>query len=382
MELKNKFISLRDRFLQLDKKKKIAGIAALAAVVFLLAALLLFHSPGGSDAEDAVYVQKVSDLTANSILAERYSGVVESQRSVDFKKDPERTIETVFVSAGQEVEKDTPLFQYDVKEAQNSIASIKLEIEGLNNEISVLKADAGDTQTKLQISQKELEINQKKAEMDKCQKQIDQSVVKSTLAGVVKTVNEAPGTDNTGSEQPVVSITETGQFRIKGKVSEQSIASLSSGQPVIVRSRINEDQTWTGSISTIETEPVSQDPNQQMMDEGSGERASSYPFYVSLEDTEGLMLGQHVYIEPDYGQTEIREGIWLDEGFLLEEEDGTFVWGEKRGKLKKIRVETGDVDEEGFIVQITSGLTEKDYITWPDDTLKEGMKVQIPGEDE
>ena len=382
MELKNKFISLRDRFLQLDKKKKIAGIAALAAVVFLLAALLLFHSPGGSDAEDAVYVQKVSDLTANSILAERYSGVVESQRSVDFKKDPERTIETVFVSAGQEVEKDTPLFQYDVKEAQNSIASIKLEIEGLNNEISVLKADAGDTQTKLQISQKELEINQKKAEMDKCQKQIDQSVVKSTLAGVVKTVNEAPGTDNTGSEQPVVSITETGQFRIKGKVSEQSIASLSSGQPVIVRSRINEDQTWTGSISTIETEPVSQDPNQQMMDEGSGERASSYPFYVSLEDTEGLMLGQHVYIEPDYGQTEIREGIWLDEGFLLEEEDGTFVWGEKRGKLKKIRVETGDLDEEGFIVQITSGLTEKDYITWPDDTLKEGMKVQTPGGDE
>lgn len=382
MELKNKFISLRDRFLQLDKKKKIAGIAALAAVVFLLAALLLFHSPGGSDAEDAVYVQKVSDLTANSILAERYSGVVESQRSVDFKKDPERTIETVFVSAGQEVEKDTPLFQYDVKEAQNSIASIKLEIEGLNNEISVLKADAGDTQTKLQISQKELEINQKKAEMDKCQKQIDQSVVKSTLAGVVKTVNEAPGTDNTGSEQPVVSITETGQFRIKGKVSEQSIASLSSGQPVIVRSRINEDQTWTGSISTIETEPVSQDPNQQMMDEGSGERASSYPFYVSLEDTEGLMLGQHVYIEPDYGQTEIREGIWLDEGFLLEEEDGTFVWGEKRGKLKKIRVETGDLDEEGFIVQITSGLSEEDYITWPDDTLKEGMKVQTPGGDE
>ena len=382
MELKNKFISLRDRFLQLDKKKKIAGIAAPAAVVFLLAALLLFHSPGGSDAEDAVYVQKVSDLTANSILAERYSGVVESQRSVDFKKDPERTIETVFVSAGQEVEKDTPLFQYDMKEAQNSIASIKLEIEGLNNEISVLKADAGDTQTKLQISQKELEINQKKAEMDKCQKQIDQSVVKSTLAGVVKTVNEAPGTDNTGSEQPVVSITETGQFRIKGKVSEQSIASLSSGQPVIVRSRINEDQTWTGSISTIETEPVSQDPNQQMMDEGSGERASSYPFYVSLEDTEGLMLGQHVYIEPDYGQTEIREGIWLDEGFLLEEEDGTFVWGEKRGKLKKIRVETGERDEEGFIVQITSGLSEEDYITWPDDTLKEGMKVQIPGEDE
>lgn len=382
MEFKSKLISLRDRFLQLDIKKKIAGIAALSTVVLLLAALLLFHSPGGSDAEDAVYVQKVSDLTANSILAERYSGVVESQRSVDFKKDPERTIETVFVSAGQEVEKDTPLFQYDVKEAQNSIASIKLEIEGLNNEISVLKADAGDTQTKLQISQKELEINQKKAEMDKCQKQIDQSVVKSTLAGVVKTVNEAPGTDNTGSEQPVVSITETGQFRIKGKVSEQSIASLSSGQPVIVRSRINEDQTWAGSISTIETEPVSQDPNQQMMDGGSGERASSYPFYVSLEDTEGLMLGQHVYIEPDYGQTEIREGIWLDEGFLLEEEDGTFVWGEKRGKLKKIRVETGEWDEEGFIVQITSGLSEEDYITWPDNTLKEGMKVQIPGEDE
>ena len=26
--------------------------------------------------------------------------------------------------------------------------------------------------------------------------------------------------------------------------------------------------------------------------------SSSYPFYVQLETSEGLMLGQHVYIEP------------------------------------------------------------------------------------
>ena len=36
-------------------------------------------------------------------------------------------------------------------------------------------------------------------------------------------------------------------------------------------------------------------------------------FYVNLDSSEGLMLGQHVYIEPDEGQDEKKSGIWLND---------------------------------------------------------------------
>ncbi len=34
--------------------------------------------------------------------------------------------------------------------------------------------------------------------------------------------------------------------------------------------------------------------------------SSTYPFYVTLDSSDGLMLGQHVYIEMDEGQEERR----------------------------------------------------------------------------
>ena len=48
------------------------------------------------------------------------------------------------------------------------------------------------------------------------------------------------------------------------------------------------------------------------MDGGSDvSTASKYPFYVTLDSSDGLLMGQHVYIEPDHGQGQRQEGIHL-----------------------------------------------------------------------
>ena len=62
-----------------------------------------------------------------------------------------------------------------------------------------------------------------------------------------------------------------------------------------------------------------------MYGEGSG--SSNYPFYVELESSEGLLMGQHVYMEMDYGQGEKREdGLWLDEYMIdMTDPDAPFV---------------------------------------------------------
>jgi len=69
-----------------------------------------------------------------------------------------------------------------------------------------------------------------------------------------KTVNET-GLNAEGMEAPVVTVAEIGEFRVKGKVSEQSVGMFYEGMGVFVRSRVNENQVWRGEISSVSNEP-------------------------------------------------------------------------------------------------------------------------------
>ena len=115
-------------------------------------------------------------------------------------------------------------------------------------------------------------------------------------------------------------------------------------------------------------------------EEGSEEtESSSYPFYVRLKSSDGLMLGQHVYIEPDAaGAAGAREGIWLDESYIVDaDSDDPYVWAaNRRGRIGKRSVRLGDYDEETMEYEITDGLAGEDQIAFPEESLKEGDRVK------
>ena len=108
--------------------------------------------------------------------------------------------------------------------------------------------------------------------------------------------------------------------------------------------------------------------------------SSNYPFYVDLDKTDGLMLGEHVYLEIDNGQTTQQDGIYLPAYYLneIDEEQGTaWVWAaNKRGKLEKRTVQIADYAEDQDCWLVTDGLAEDDLLAVPDDTLREGMRTQ------
>lgn len=352
------------------KKKKwiIAGIAAAALIA--AGGFWISRNSGGSGG-DAVFVVPVSSMN-QQITADRFAGVVESQQTVDFKQAPGRTIEEILVSTGDTVLQGTPLFRYSTTDAENKIASANLEIENYSNQISILSASGNSTDIQLQIRQLQYQIQVQQQAIAGSQQEIDNAEVKSTIDGIVKSVNET-GTSDNGMEAPIVTVAETGDFRVKGKISEQSVGMMQAGMQVFVRSRVNENQLWYGEITSVETEP---EQNNEGMYYGGGESASKYPFYVSLEKTDGLMLGQHVYIEPNWGQGEAKEGLWLDMGYIGYSEDGTpYVWVGTSGRLKKVNITAGATDEQTFQVEILDGLSEDDLIAWPDESLQEGQKA-------
>ena len=69
----------------------------------------------------------------------------------------------------------------------------------------------------------------------------------------------------------------------------------------------------------------------------------SYPFYVELDSSDGLMLGQHVYIERDIGQDEQKDGLWISDYYIVDADTNEpYVWAANdKKKLEKRYVTLG-----------------------------------------
>mgnify|MGYP000090299022 CR=1 FL=1 len=73
------------------------------------------------------------------------------------------------------------------------------------------------------------------------------------------------------------------------------------------------------------------------------------------------MLGQHVYIEPDEGQEEKKEGLWISEFYIVDADTNSpYVWAaDKDKRLVKKSVILGQYDETLGEYEIVEGLTKK-----------------------
>ena len=307
------------------------------------------------------------------------------------------------MEVGQEVSKGDPLFSYDTEKSQEDLEKAKLELERIDNnignkqnEIAALekekKSAGNDAQldytmqiqsAQMELKQSEYEKKSKQVEIQKLQDNIENAEVVSEMAGVVQSINNGNNENMYyGESQAFMTIIAMGDFRVKGKINEQNMGSIMPGQPVIVHSRLDDDVTWKGVMGEVDMQNPGNDSGNMYYSGGdSMTQTNSYPFYVDLESSEGLMLGQHVYIEVDYGQEEERAGIWLTEYMIggLEEDD-PYVWADNgKGKLEKRKITLGQYDEELFEYEIADGLSEEDMITYPEEGLEEGMPT-VPGE--
>lgn len=354
--------------------------------------MLPFAGEGSS--ADKVYVERVSRvMNQYTGMSNRYNGTVETQDTFEVNVDSSRKVNEIKVAVGDMVEEGQTLLTYDTDDIKMQIAQANLEVESINNDIAnytkqkeTLEAErekAAESEkfsytTQIQnvensISQRKFDLESKQLEISKYQTQVNNSTVESKVAGVVKEINEN-GIDANGNSAPFMTILQTGEYRVKGSIDEQNIWTLSEGQAVVIRSRVDEAKTWNGTIALIDTENPQQNNNNYYSSGDESVMASKYPFYIELESAEGLILGQHVYIELDQGQEEIKEGVWLYSYYIVQDEETPYVWvANDRNRLEKRYVELGEYDADMDEYEIVSGLTADDYITWPMQGLYEGV---------
>jgi len=263
------------------------------------------------------------DFGDDSVIATSnyYPGIIEPEQKYDIKLDSERTIESINVKVGDKVTTGQTLFTYQSKDYSLQIQQAKLEIEGLNasikntqDQIAALNQEkvSASTEMKLQyesqiqdlnaeLKQSELQKQTKTAEIDSLNKKVASSQVTSPIDGTVSSVNST--TDGSGA---FITLLSSGSFRIKANIDELNISSIQEGMKVTIKTRVN-DKTYSGKITKIETKSTAtENQNQEYGDSenNNSNAASKYYFYVSIDNPEGLLIGQHVYVEPDLNTEE------------------------------------------------------------------------------
>ena len=396
----------------MSKTKKMILTICIIIVVLALAGGALYYfvfredSGTSSATGEVAYVDSVAKITglgSGTGQQNRFTGVVESQETVEIKKSTEKTIKEIFVQVGDEVAVGTPLFEYSTDETALKLQQERINLEGIANDITgyynqiselqkeKAKAAANEqlnytTQIQeAQLNAKRAEYNKKskEAEIAKLEKDLTNATVTSDIAGIVKEVNPTDSYDPySGNQKPFMSIMASGEYRVKGKVNETNVWSLMEGQPVILRSRVDSEKTWTGTISKVDTQNSYDDGNNNNYgyayssggSNESGQKSTFYAFYVTPDSLDDLMLGQHIFIELNNGQEDEKEGLWINAMYLVLEDNDAYAWvANSNNKLEKRKIELGKFDSSLNEYEIVNGLTADEYIAFPGNLLKEGM---------
>lgn len=389
--------------------KKRALIIIPLILVLLAGAFCLWYFLLREDRTEApVSVERVSVITGmGGGLRNRFAGVVEPQATLEVQLDASRVLDETYVEEGDIVEEGDPLFCYDVEELELQIQQQELNIErtentidSLESQISTLKKQRDKLTSdalkleytqqiqsyEAQVKQEEYNLSSQQLELENMQEKVTTNVVYAEMAGMIQSITDMSANNNyygyNDGSSAYITILATGDYRVKGQINEQNIWDLESGGQVLVRSRLDESIVWHGTVDYVDMENPVSDENSYYYYGPTDEMTTStkYPFYIALEDAEGLMLGQHVYIEPDVSTEE--EGLWLMEYYILSDEDGTaWVWAvnTETDTIEKRVVTLGGYDLDTQCFEITGGLTPEDEIAWPAAEIRAGQAVTREG---
>ena len=386
-----------------------------AAVVL---ALLLAGAAGGygyyyfnikdissrSSAADSkrVFASSVENISAHSDSSgriQRYGGEIEPQTTWSVARESDQEIAKTYVKVGDEVKVGTKLFTYDRTSIENSLeqknidiekkqidlASEKKALEDDKRNLNTVKTAEERTELTISIAQQEnsiksdeFDIKQKLIERDKIENNLKNTDVYSEMEGIVRSI--AIGSGSSSDSDTYITIMAEGDFRVKAKLNEQNVSEVAVGDKMLVYSRTNTEKVWTGTVTEMDTSSAdTENQNSNYYYGGNTDSALSstnYAFYVTLSESDGLLLGEHVYLEKDDGQLEKRDGIWLDAAYLQSQDDAWYVWAESsRHSLEQRFVTLGEYDSLLDRYEITQGLSMEDYISYPMEYMKEGMAV-------
>ncbi len=359
----------------------------------------------GCGGQDPVNAEQAGMLAAAASGSDKFAGVVVSENAVEITRDTDKQIEELYVAVGDTVRVNEKLFEYDSDTLSLTVDKQELEMDKLEQQIKDLKTQVTNLEKQIKKEKDKnvkatLELSLRTVNADLTQATYDKStlqaeitynknmlknaVVRSPIKGTVRSIDE--------NGTPYITIQQAGAFQIKGILNELSLnAGITEGVGVTILSRTDPTAFWTGEVSLVDYNNAGSNEYDTMIGSGGDgmSTSTSYPFYVTLSDTDGLLLGQHVYIQVSAAAVQ-DELLRIPEGYIMDIalDEETFlttgtVWGvdPEKETLTKLPVTLGEYNPTYGTYVILDGITAEDYIANPAAPgVKEGAAVTLRGE--
>ena len=210
----------------------------------------------------------------------------------------------------------------------------------------------------IDIREQKLQIRESNLELAKRQLEVDDTIVKSKIDGVVTVAGDL----DSGAYDQFIVISDGKGKHARGSVSELKLDTVHVGDKITGNSIEDYSRTFTAVITEISAYP--QDNNNMYYGWGSeNQNVSYYPFYATIEDGNDLPDGD---AEMKLQTQKESTGIFLPNYLIRTDSNGQyFVYMEDPdGLLTKKIIQTGR-NMSGYATEILSGLSEDDFIAFP-----------------
>lgn len=398
------------------KKKMIAGVAVVAAALFVVVKV----KGGGSDGAMMVSAASLAKGDVEEVLS--ISGPISGTDSAEVVSRLHAEIVEILVKEGDKVKAGQVLARLDPADVQKEveIAQNAYDLAVAERNEAQIQAETGYAKARQDeqaakrdydrkamlfaggdVSQMELEtardvlaeasrqvstftlrdgkavasesydlrIRNAEFELEKKKKELEEVEVTSPIDGTVVRVNSRVGrfADTVDDDRPLFSIDNLEKLEMKINVSEYSIGKVKVGQKAEISADILGGETEEGVITSIS-------PTGEEKGGGSTERVIPTTIQIQNSDTR-LIAG--ITARAQIVLNESKDTWVVPMGALMEKEGQTFLASVENNVVKMIPVETG-VESDVEVEVKGEGLTEETtYITSPMAFLEDGMAVTV-----
>ena len=298
------------------------------------------------------YDLAVSTLNEQQILAE--NGYAKAQQDYrDAKANLDRTSVLFQGGSVSQVELETAQNQYNDAARQLKTFTLK---DG--------KPVANDSYS-LQVKSAEFELEKAKTSLENTQ-------IKSPIAGTVIRVNAKVGrfADKIEDEKPMFIIENLDVLEMKIPVSEYSIGKIKVGQSAVISADILNGKTVNGSVTAIS-------PTGEEKGGGSSERV--IPTTIRIEDNDSELIAG-ITAKAQLILNESKDALVVPITALMNRDDGTYIALVENGILDLVKVETGvesDIQIEIFPEEGKANIENAQVVTNPNAGMTDGMQVMV-----
>lgn len=229
---------------------------------------------------------------------------------------------------------------------------------------------------KEEIATLQLELKQIKLDIDKANLALKNSTVLSNIDGTVKTLTDIESAR--AEDRAFLVISGENNFYLHGTINENLLGIVNVGDTVSANSWEVGEQ-YEARIVSIDDFPT----EDGYFYGGGNPNSSLYEFVAVIENPQNVYNGMFLEVVIKATEEDSVSTLYIEKMYVRDDDAGSYVM--KRGtdgRLMKQYVDTGKYIYGGGYVEIKTGLTADDYITFPyGKDVVEGMRTKVSGDD-